>query len=82
MAFCVSCVSNSGQVPMSSPVAGSELRQEVSKGRHYKRFKGFLGWATIDFKRLARPRFHPLAIDIADILLEEGGISELQRRIS
>jgi hypothetical protein len=76
MADSVSAVVNSGHVVITSPVAGSYDGQPNIR-RDMNRYREKL---TGDLKGLARLGSHPRAIDIANILLQQGRVSELLLR--
>ena len=88
MAFSVSSAANSGQVPINLPVDGSEARVEVSSSLNSRRswwgrrWKRLWNRRTIDLKCLARLGLDPLAVDEADILLEQRRIFELSQLLS
>lgn len=72
MAELASWVSNSGQVPINSPVEGSDQSCE-----HYRCWTWAMGHLTVDFERLSRLGCYPFTIDVTDILLEQRWIFKL-----
>jgi hypothetical protein len=86
MAVSVSLASYSAQLPMTSPEAGSILRQmrapQVSDfDRKANLCCGIdnVRMRTVNLKGLAGLRGAPFAIDVADALLQQAWITELSK---